>query len=340
MNIVKQVGKYLDQPLLVGKFTKAVPKVMLGSSILYTLYETKNAPKGERKRIAINTGIVLGFSTLAALAAPKISAKCVGQVYEKVNFAKIKSKNAVLVDEFVGSNGNIFNKKVSTILDKAKEKVLNFKEIKILSEFSEKHEPVKKLFNKLIPEPDNITSKEIFGQIGRLSVMGAVPVGGGIVGGITADRVTDKKNWKSKVPNKVKEGVYQYLANIFLCNIGAAGALSIMESRNIKSKSARAIAMVSGIMATGVIGGSSIANYISKKAINPIFDKQKKCKEAKKICPERKPELLDICLHTDDIATVAVMSGLKWIEPALPILYGISGYRAGIGYRNGDESKK
>ena len=28
------------------------------------------------------------------------------------------------------------------------------------------------------------------------------------------------------------------------------------------------------------------------------------------------------------------MSGLKWIEPALPILYGISGYRTGIGYRN------
>jgi hypothetical protein len=41
-------------------------------------------------------------------------------------------------------------------------------------------------------------------------------------------------------------------------------------------------------------------------------------------------------LHLDDVATVAVMSGLKWIEPALPILYSISGYRAGIGYRNGD----
>ena len=55
---------------------------------------------------------------------------------------------------------------------------------------------------------------------------------------------------------------------------------------------------------------------------------------------ERKPEPLDIGLHTDDIATVAVMSGLKWIEPALPLLYAISGYRAGIGYRNGQHTNK
>ena len=49
---------------------------------------------------------------------------------------------------------------------------------------------------------------------------------------------------------------------------------------------------------------------------------------------ERTPEVLDIGLHTDDIATVSLLSGLKWIEPALPLMYTISGYRAGIGYRN------
>ena len=66
------------------------------------------------------------------------------------------------------------------------------------------------------------------------------------------------------------------------------------------------------------------------KLINPIFGKQ----SSNKIYSERKPEALDIGLHTDDIATVAVMSGLKWIEPVLPLMYAISGYRAGIGYRN------
>jgi hypothetical protein len=52
----------------------------------------------------------------------------------------------------------------------------------------------------------------------------------------------------------------------------------------------------------------------------------------------RTPELLDLTLHTDDIATVSLLSGLKWIEPSLPLLYSISGYRAGIGYRNDDKS--
>ena len=101
---------------------------------------------------------------------------------------------------------------------------------------------------------------------------------------------------------------------------------------NIKSKMARAVGMVGGIVATGIVGGSSIANYIGKKVINPLFD-GKNTKST-----ERKPEAMDICLHTDDIVTVAVMSGLKWIEPALPILYGISGYRSGIGYRNGEKN--
>ena len=49
---------------------------------------------------------------------------------------------------------------------------------------------------------------------------------------------------------------------------------------------------------------------------------------------ERKPELIDLGMYTDDIATVALLSGLKWIEPSLPFLYSISGYKSGIGYRN------
>ena len=53
---------------------------------------------------------------------------------------------------------------------------------------------------------------------------------------------------------------------------------------------------------------------------------------------ERKPEALDIALHSDDLATAGVLSGLKWIEPALPIMYFVSGFRAGTGYRNVNKS--
>ena len=57
--------------------------------------------------------------------------------------------------------------------------------------------------NKLIPDPENISSKKIFSEIGRLSVFGLIPVLGGIAGGITGDRLTDKR-WKSKIPDKIK----------------------------------------------------------------------------------------------------------------------------------------
>ena len=93
--------------------------------------------------------------------------------------------------------------------------------------------------------------------------------------------------------------------------------------------------MIGGITATGIIGGSTLANLIGKKVIDPLLNKKS---HNKNIYSERKPEAIDIGLHTDDIATVAVMSGLKWIEPALPIMYSVSGYRAGIGYRNGRDS--
>ena len=83
--------------------------------------------------------------------------------------------------------------------------------------------------------------------------------------------------------------------------------------------------MTSGIILTGVLGGSKVANFVSQKIIAPLTGAKQK---------ERKPEALDVCLHTDDIATVSLLSGLKWIEPALPILYSVSGYKAGIGYRN------
>lgn len=107
-------------------------------------------------------------------------------------------------------------------------------------------------------------------------------------------------------------------------------ALAILEKNKIQSRMARGLGMIGGIILTGVIGGSKIANIIGDKLINPLCgSKRQKTKG-----DERTPELIDIGLHTDDIATVSLLSGLKWIEPALPILYTVSGYRAGIGYRN------
>ena len=201
----------------------------------------------------------------------------------------------------------------------------------------------------ILPKKKNLNSKEIFSEIKRLSLLGLVPVVGGVGGGIIADRLTNpSKNEKSstsakkRIANKVKEGLYQYLANIFLCNVGAGPALFISErlkkAKKIKplTPMKKLVVILSGITATGIIGGSYIANYVSKKCIDPLFGEAKN----KKLYSERKPEALDIALHADDIATAGILSGFKWIEPALPFMYFVSGYRAGIGYRNGKKDNE
>ena len=198
----------------------------------------------------------------------------------------------------------------------------------------------KELFGVILPEKKNLNSKEIFSEVKRLSLLGLVPIVGGVAGGIIADKVTNSGN-KKGTANKIKEGIYQYLANIFLCNIGAGGALYIFEKleKNKKIKPLGAMGKLGvifgGITTTGIIGGSYIANYISKKVIDPMFGQ----KNNGKLYGERKPEALDIALHSDDIATAGILSGFKWIEPTLPFLYFISGYRAGIGYRNVEQKR-
>lgn len=321
MNIFKIAGKFLDQPLLVAKFEKKVPYLLTAGGGIYVTHSAKKTDKEHRVENIQRNGLTMFFTILSALAAPKIANKLFNK--KALTIREIKNNNNELIDTFYKENK--FDKKTKKILEKARSKVLSFKEIKNLYQNNDKN-----FLNKLIPEPENISSKEIFSEIGRLSILGLIPVIGGITGGICGDYATNN-NWKEKIPNKIKEGIYQYLANIFLCNVGAGIALGIMEKQGVKSKSTRALGMIGGILTTGVLGGSAIANLISNKIVNPIFNKSN---QLSKIYSERKPEALDIGLHTDDIATVAVMSGLKWIEPALPIMYAISGYRAGIGYRN------
>lgn len=318
---ISSIGKFLDQPILTAKINKHMPEILSIGSAAFITKEAYNTPKESRKKSILKNSLILGATCTSALLAPKIATKITKKTGVK-SYKQILKDNDILVDSCL-KRTNI-SKETKQILTKAKTKILSIKEVDKLNQPKNK-----KIIDKLIPAPQNIKAKDIFKEIGWLSIYGAMPVVGGITGGIVADRVTEN-NWKQRIPNKIKEGAYQYLANIFMCNIGAGAALGILEKANVKSKTARCAGMVTGIITTGVIGGSSIANFIGNKIINPIVSKDKK----KEI---RTPELLDLSLHTDDIATVSLLSGLKWIEPSLPILYSISGYKAGIGYRNNKE---
>lgn len=346
---IKTIGKYLDQPLLVAKFSRAVPAVLCAGAGLVTAHNTLHAPEGQKEKVCIQNLCVMAGTVGSALIATRglkpfhANGKQLFKGFEGLSentcIVKLKKDQTALIDEFVSQN-HVKNE-TKSILEKAKDKILSFREVKSIHAELGSSENGKKFLNKLIPDPEAVTSKDIFGEIGRLSLMGLVPVVGGIAGGVAGDSLTEK-NWQKKVPDKIKEGSYQYLANIFLCNVGAGAAIAIMEKMKVKSKPVKAFGMIAGIVLTGVIGGSAIANYLGKKLIDPIFctnTNKTNCPKDKSLYSERKPEALDIGLHIDDAATVAVLSGLSWIEPALPILYSISGYRAGIGYRNGDDNR-
>jgi len=332
INSVKSFGKFLDQPMFISKLEKHMPKIVATGAMGFLAHDTykkskeHNGLNKEDKKNALKKGIILSFTVTSALLAPKIASKITNRAPID-SFEKIKEKNRALVDSFI--SGEKLDEKTLDILKKAKEKPLSFKNVKLLIEKFKDNKSGKNFMEKLIPDPENIKAKDIFAEIGYLSIFGAIPVLGGILGGIAADSIVEK-NWKKNIDNKIDEGIYQYLANIFMCNIGAGCALGILEKMNIQSKTSRAIGMTAGIILTGVLGGSKIANFISKKIIRPIISPNKEMKE-------RKPEPMDLCLHTDDIATVSLLSGLKWIEPALPILYSVSGYKAGIGYRNNND---
>ena len=76
---IQLAGKYLDQPLLVGKVKKVVPAVFVAGAGLHTAHEVKHAPEGQKKNTAIKLGSVWTATIASALVAPKLSAKIVGK---------------------------------------------------------------------------------------------------------------------------------------------------------------------------------------------------------------------------------------------------------------------
>lgn len=339
MNSLKVLGKYLDQPRLVGHFSRAVPFVLVAGGGLYGYSQVSKASPQEKKKELIKNTAVMAGTVISAIAAPKIATKIFkGQHCHE----HCHHDAAELISDFLKNNK--VSQKTAQILEKAKEKVLRPREIRHIYDevgLTIKGREFLSGEHGLIPDPEHIDSKHIFNEIGRLSVFGLIPVLGGIAGGVVGDKLTEK-NWKEKFPDKIKEGTYQYLANIVLCNVGAGAALWGMEKADVTSKPARALGMLTGIVLAGLVFGSAIANFVGKFCIDPLLHPKDKNRTHNHVdlYSERKPEILDAGLHIDDVSTVAVLSGLKWIEPALPVLYAISGYRAGIGYRNGDEGAK
>ena len=183
---ISAIGKYLDQPLLTAKINKNVPYMLtLGAAAIFT-DTVKKSPKDERRKSALKIGTTLAATAISAAMAPKIASYVTGRSVSKT-LSQIKKSNTEIVDEYV-KNNNV-GEQLQKILQKAKTKVLSLKEINKLFSNPEHSE----VANKLIPPPVSVGSKDIFKEIGWLSVYGAIPVAGGIAGGVIGDKKKKKK---------------------------------------------------------------------------------------------------------------------------------------------------
>lgn len=334
LNSLRYVGKYLDQPSLVNKFHKNVPYALTSAALGYGLLDTYNAPKEKQKSKFISNLCVLSFTvTLALLATRGLKLKDKKIFEGLIELPHLHNKD---IDEALKI---VTDEKTRSLILKVKDgNILKLNQVKELAQALEFKYKDKNLIDNIIPKPHN---HKPFEELKNLSILGLIPVLGGVMGGILGEKLTNKE-WKKTVPNKIKEGSYQYLNNIFLCNVGAGLALLLMNKLNVKSKPIRFVSMLSGVVGVGLIAGSAIANYIGKKFINPIFDRNhSNIKQVpitlKNLNSERHPELVDLSLHMDDLASVGFLTGLKWIGPILPVMYSVSGYRTGIGYRNNNK---
>jgi len=333
--------KFLDQPQLLKRLEKAVPIALPLTGATYVAYDSLTAPDGQKAKRLVKGTIGMTTTIAFALAAVKL-------FREKIALPDEKMLNTAL--QTFSREGGALAKPVRELIQRAKSRVLAPKQVHTLQNaLMAQGNAGEMLFDAIIPKPHNHSAVEILKEIGSLSALGAMPVMGGILGGVIGNKVTGE-NWRGALKNQSKEGLYQFLANIFLCNVGAGGALYLLEKTPVKNRAARLAAMSAGIFVAGIWGGNAIANFIGENFFNPLCDKGpshmvQKLKHKvnhhgwgslfKNLNAERHAELVDIGIHADDMATVGVLSGLKWIECSLPFLYTLCGYRSMIGYRNG-----
>lgn len=341
---IRHIAKFIDQPLIVNKISNAAPAVLTACAVglgAHDVFVQKTHSKEPTEHKILKNTVVLASVAVASLVSSRgltvKGKKLFEGLIEELPKAEIVKEQKEAVENYI-KNFAPKDEKLISILEKAKEKALSLKETSYVLEKTAKKKSASNLIETLFGKKEDLSSAEIFGEIKRLSLLGLVPVAAGVGAGMLMEHGPHRKQKNS---DRIKEGFYQYFANIFLCNVGAGAALFGLESLKkfniIKtvSPSQKFFGMIAGIMATGVIGGSFIANYMSKKVIDPIvLHKKEKNLTLDKIYDERTPEGLDMAMHIDDLATAGVLSGLKWIEPVLPAFYMFSGYRAGMGYRN------
>lgn len=377
-------GNYIDQASVVKKYGAPVNYLMLLAAAGVTGYHTLQAQPEEKKKVLIRDALVLsatvggtifasgGLLAFKQLLNPKLTEETVNgfKGLIKQGMKPLQDEGENLLERMSKSLPKLkeAEEKISkTLLDKlegihtAKKDQEHFtkEELHKIYELIKEHEPkkVNDIFGKIFGEDgglwDEIVEAKDFFVIGALGVLS------GIGGGLLANKINGVKD-PEKVPNMVKEGIFQFVANIGMCAVGAGSALALMNPAGWAPESLKKPAekityafhkapgnklyRFGGVLAglsVGILGGSHIANYVGQHYVNPMLDKiQGKESRPPEEQGKRHIEGMDMVLHVDDIPTAAAIAGTAILGPWIMPFFPVSGYKAGIGYRNDEKAKK
>lgn len=163
---------------------------------------------------------------------------------------------------------------------------------------------------------------------------GGVSIASGIGSGLLANHLFNAP--KSKDVDVVKEGVFQFVANVGMCALGAAsgmGVANLFGLSKFKAPIPRFLTISSGL-AGGIVLGAKSAKGLSERLVEPV---------AKRIWGDeadsekgRNINAADLALHMDDVPMAMALAGLNILKAFIPMFFFLSGVKAAEGYRNED----
>jgi hypothetical protein len=369
----RAVGHYLDQPNVVRSAGKKAGYTALTGLGGLMGYDAWKAQPEARKEILMRDGIVLGSTALGTVAAASVLMRPPGKELIKYEMKELGEKLAQYKDTYPAIKNWLAS---SSFHSKQNLTVGDFKTLiegiqgdqKVSQKLRNQHldtifpmgdsEPLEykhwrqlpgAIWNKLTKIETKGELQERTGEAWKMLNFfstGLASVVSGLLGGIAANKVNHVSDQDATV-NMCKEGIFQFIANIALCAVGASAGLVAVELPVVhkglqKLGPAGARLGKFGIIGTGlsvgILGGGKIANALGDKVVNPLFDKIQGKPPVLNAKPEkRRVEFADAILHLDDLPTALALAGMEIMEPFIPIFFAFSGYRTGIGYRNNNE---
>ena len=102
---IKAFAKFIDQPMLISKFNRGMPRTLLASGAMFwgvDTYDTmtKSDNKIRATKDSIKKAIVIASTVASAIVAPKIASK-VAKRPLMPSVSEIRASNRALIDTFL-----------------------------------------------------------------------------------------------------------------------------------------------------------------------------------------------------------------------------------------------